>query len=157
MTHEEYMKLAIEVARQSEKDGGPAIGVIIVKDGKVVAEGKSLVWPLKDPSSHGEVNCIRAACKKLDTLDLHECTMYGTLEPCGMCLSTAAWANLSTIYFGAYRKDVFGNHYEIRDWEAEKSAQAMNMLDGVVMKVEGGILQGACAQLMDGYKNWAKE
>lgn len=28
----------------------------------------------------------KAACKKLDSLDLEGCTMYTTIEPCSMCL-----------------------------------------------------------------------
>ena len=150
------MMLAIEVAKQAEADGGPAIGAILVKDDVVIAEGKSLVWPLMDPSSHGEGNCIRAACKKLDTLDLSNCRMYGTLEPCGMCVSTAAWAGLSEIYFGAYQKDVVGNNYEIKDWDAEKAALNMNLFNGSAMKIQGGLLREECSKLLAEYENWTK-
>lgn len=156
MNHEDYMRLAIKVAKEAEKDGGPAIGAIMVKDGDVVEEGKSLVWPLKDPSGHGESNCIRATCKKFDTLDLSGYVMYGTLEPCGMCLSTAAWAGLGEIYFGAYREDVAGNNYEVNDWSAEKAAPGMNIFGGGVMKIQGGVLREECAELLKGYKDWAK-
>jgi tRNA(Arg) A34 adenosine deaminase TadA len=156
MTHEDYMRETIKVAQESEKEGGAAIGAIIVKDGEIIAEGKSLVWQHRDPSGHGESNCIRAACKELDVVDLAGCVLYGTLEPCGMCVSCAAWANLTTMYFGAYRNDVSGNEYELEDWEAEKVAPRTKLHDGKHMQIQGGILREECAQLLQNYKNWQK-
>lgn len=156
MEHEDYIRLAIEIAKAAEKEGEPAIGAVIVKDEKVIASGKSSVWPQKDPSGHSESNCIRAACEMLDTLDLSECVMYGTLEPCGMCLSTAAWANLKKIYFGSYREDVSGNDFEIKNWSAEKAASNMSNSDGIEMMVQGGILRKECASLLNNYQNWQK-
>ena len=125
MTHEEYIRKAIEIAKKSEQEGGVATGSIIVKNDQIIATGESSVWPDKDPSGHGESNCIRNACKKLQSTDLKDCILYGTLEPCGMCLSTAAWANLGTVYFGAYREDVPGNNYEIDEWSAEQASKNM--------------------------------
>ena len=157
MSHEDYMRIAIKTAKEAEEDGGLAIGAIIIKSEDVIAKGKSLVWPQKVPSSHGESNCIRTACKKLDSLDLSECVMYTTLEPCGMCLSCAAWASIPEIYFGAYRSDAEGNNYEICNWNAEKAARNMNTFNGGYMKVVGGISRDECVPLMVGYKDWMKQ
>lgn len=157
MPHEDYIKEAINVAKEAEQNGGIAIGAVMVKDGKVIAKGGSTVWVDKDPSEHGESNCIREACKKLSTTDLNGCTLYGTLEPCGMCLSASAWANLSEIYFGAYREDAIGNNYEINEWSAEKASKNMRLFSGKSMKVNGGILREECADLLKGYTNWEKQ
>lgn len=150
------MREAIAVAQQSEENGGPAIGAVIVKDGLTIARGMSTVWPERNPNGHGETNCIRAACKALDSLDLSGCIMYGTLEPCGMCVSCAAWANLSELYFGAYRTDVPGNEYEQYDWSAEMAGQRMRLSDNQLMHVTGGVLRKECAGLMRGYVNWSR-
>lgn len=157
MTHEDYIKEAINVAKEAEQKGGLAVGAIIVKDGEIIAKGGSTVWVDKDPSGHGESNCIREACKKLGTTDLKGCALYGTLEPCGMCLSTASWANLSEVYFGAYREDANGNNYEINDWSAEGASEHMHLFDSRKMTVEGGILREECADLLNGYTNWEKQ
>ena len=34
-----------------------------------------------DPTSHGEIEAIRDACRKLETVDLSGCVMYTTCEP----------------------------------------------------------------------------
>lgn len=150
------MRLAIEVAKKVEQEGGIAIGAVLVKDDKIIASGGSTTWVNKDPSGHGETNCIRSACKELDSIDLNGCILYGTLEPCGMCLSCAAWANLPALYFGAYRKDVPGNEYEIADWNAEETSKKMRLPNGDPIRVIGGILRDECVALLTGYKSWSK-
>lgn len=157
MNHEDYMRLAIQAAKDGEeKRGTVAIAAVLVKNGEVIATGLSTVWVDKDPSGHGETNCIRAACKQLQVNDLSGCALYGTLEPCGMCLSCAAWASLPALYFGAYRKDVEANQYEINDWSAEDAAKRVRLANGGSMQVVGGILREECAALLTGYKNWSK-
>ncbi len=154
------MQQAIEIARQSEREGGTAIGAVLVQNdtGEVIATGKSLVWPTKDPTAHAETNCIRSACGQLQSLDLAGYTLYGTLEPCHMCLSCAAWADLPTIYFGAYRQDVSNNPYEVRgDYSAEKQAANMQLASGGTMTVTGGILRDECSELLKDYRGWVKQ
>lgn len=84
--------------------GGP-FGAVIYKDGKKVAEGCNHVLANNDPSAHGEVYTIREACRVLNTWDLSGCVLYTSCEPCPMCLMTAKWANIKTIYFAATRED----------------------------------------------------
>lgn len=156
MDHEKYMRLAIEVAQKYEREGGLPIGAVLVKDGEVLASGGSTTWVNRDPSGHGETNCIRNACKALDTTDLSSCVLYGTIEPCGMCLSCSAWARLSALCFGAYREDVAGNEYEVENWSAEDRAKRMRLGNGEKMVVKGGILRKECAELLAGYKDWSK-
>ena len=94
-----YLQLAIEQARKSVKEGGFPAGAIIVKDGKIIAEGKSLGFKLNDPTSHAETATIRTACKNLKTSDLKEAVLYESLECCNMCFSVAYWAGISKIVF----------------------------------------------------------
>lgn len=103
------MKEAIALSASSLQDkgiptGGP-FGAVIYKDGKLIAGGYNHVLANHDPSAHGEVQAIRAACQKLQTWDLSGCELYTSCEPCPMCLMTSKWANISKIYFAATRKD----------------------------------------------------
>jgi len=149
-TPEPYMRRAIAVAKQATYDGGAAIGAVIVDEsGEVIAVGESLVRVAKDPTSHAEINAIRAAAKKRGGDDLFGCVLYCTLEPCHMCLSAAAWARLANVYFGAYRKDVDAALFDIKgDFSDEKEAARMNLRGDVKMKAQGGFLEAECAALL---------
>lgn len=111
MSDEYFMQIAIDAAKEAESTGGAAIGAIMVKDGKVIARGFSNPWGKRDPSNHGEIDCIRNTAKDNDLMDMAGCTMYGTLEPCSMCVGAALWAGVDRIVFGAYADDVAGNDY----------------------------------------------
>ena len=150
MTHTDFMKLAIKEARKSESVGGAPIGAILVKNGKVISTGQSLVWPEKDPTAHGECNCIKTACKELQSLDLKDFTLYSTLESCSMCLGCAGWTGLTKIVFGAFLEDIQPNPYELSDYHAIDHAKRIKGLE-----VVGGVLREECKDLMKNIKNWA--
>ena len=58
-----------------------------------------------DPSAHAEVRAIRLATKRLKQLSLAGYTLYTTCEPCPMCMSTALWAGLDRVVYGATIED----------------------------------------------------
>ena len=101
----EFMKRAIELSIKSvNTDGGP-FGCVIVKDGKIVAEGSNKVTSTNDPTAHGEIVAIRDACKKLNDFNLQGSELYSTCEPCPMCLSAIYWARINKIYYANTRED----------------------------------------------------
>lgn len=157
--HEDYMKLAIEAAVDSQSNGGVAIGAVLVgnETGEVIATGGSQVGPTKDPTAHAEINAIRAAAQKLGSDDLFGLTLYSTLEPCHMCLSAAAWARIPHVYFGAYRKDVDASLFDIKgDFSDEVEGHRMNLRENLDMHVVGGILEADCAKLLATYHELPK-
>lgn len=95
-----FLKLAIEQADKSVKQGGFPAGAVVVKEGEVVSEGVSLGFKLNDPTSHAETSSIRQACNKLKTTDLSGATLYASLQPCLMCFSVANWSGISRIVYG---------------------------------------------------------
>ena len=101
MSSNKYMEQAIAEARKGIEagDGGP-FGAVVVRDGVVVGRGHNMVLSSHDPTSHGEVQAIRDACRNLGTHDLTGCEIYTTGEPCHMCLCACLWANISRIYYG---------------------------------------------------------
>ena len=157
MSDEQYMLLAIEEAKKSQQAGGAPIGAILVKDDNVIAQGWSMVWPDKDPTSHAETNCIKAACKVLQTLDLAGCTLYGTCETCSMCLACGSWAGLTRVVFGAYKENLRPNPYEITDYHAEAWADRLTPQNGKKMEIVGGVLESECIELMRNIENWSPQ
>jgi guanine deaminase len=95
------IRLSAERMRMGE--GGP-FGAVIVKDGKVIAEGWNKVTSSNDPTAHAEVSAIRTACEKLGTFSLAGCDIYTSCEPCPMCLAAIYWARLEHIYFANSRE-----------------------------------------------------
>lgn len=103
MTDKDYLKLAIDQARESVAEDGFPAGAIVVKDGEVVASGISIGGKLNDPSAHAEMVSIRQACFNLKTSNLSGATLYASLNPCSMCFCSANWAGISRIVFGCQK------------------------------------------------------
>jgi tRNA(Arg) A34 adenosine deaminase TadA len=102
----EFLRRAIELAIQNvEAGGGGPFGAVIVREGRIVGEGVNTVTASHDPTAHGEVNAIRAACKALGTFTLAGCELYTSCEPCPMCLAACYWARLDAIYYGSSAAD----------------------------------------------------
>src|SRR5687767_11519414 len=60
-----------ELARKAVESGdGGAYGAVVVKDGRIIAEGWNRTRATVDPTAHSEIDAIRNACKKLNTINL---------------------------------------------------------------------------------------
>ena len=101
----EFMKKAIDLSVESVNNGGGPFGCIIVKDNKIISEGSNKVTSNNDPTAHGEIVAIRAACEKLNNFSLNGCELYSNCEPCPMCLSAIYWARIDKIYYANTRED----------------------------------------------------
>ena len=94
--------LAIENVRAGR--GGP-FAAVVVKDGKIIAEGANCVTSTNDPTAHAEVMAIRNACAALGTYQLTGCEIYTSCEPCPMCLGAIYWARPARVFFGCTAAD----------------------------------------------------
>ena len=100
------MRRAIELAREGVEAGlGGPFGAVVVKDGKIIAEGQNCVPSSNDPTAHAEVVALRRACEKLEAFHLTGCVVYASCEPCPMCLSALYWAHVDCVYFAGTRID----------------------------------------------------
>ncbi|MEU5715843.1 nucleoside deaminase [Streptomyces sp. NPDC020403] len=125
-----WMDEAIELATKSVQNGGGPFGALIAKGGEVVAIGNNQVTSHLDPTAHGEVSAIRAACRKLGTFSLEGCLLVTSCEPCPMCLSSALWARVDRIIFAADRHDAAVAGFDDRkfyDLFEKKSAELWPM------------------------------
>jgi guanine deaminase len=102
----EFLRRAIALAIQNVDSGaGGPFAAVVVREGKIVGEGVNTVTATLDPTAHGEVNAIRAACTALGAFTLAGCELYTSCEPCPMCLAACYWARLDCIYYGASAVD----------------------------------------------------
>ncbi len=103
--HASFMRQAIRLAEENIQQNGGPFGAVIVKNGQIISTGLNKVTETKDPTAHAEIVAIRAACLKLNSFSLTDCTMYASCEPCPMCLAAIFWARMSALYFGATHED----------------------------------------------------
>jgi len=102
----EFLRHAIALASENARSGsGGPFAAVIVGEGRIVSEGVNSVTSTLDPTAHGEVNAIRAACKALGTFTLEGCELYTSCQPCPMCLAACYWSRLDAIYYGASDAD----------------------------------------------------
>lgn len=104
--NKEHMHKAVEKAFEGMRNnkGGP-FGAVIVKDGKIIAEGHNEVVETNDPTMHAEIVVIRKATKLLKRFDLSDCEIYSSCEPCPMCFAAIHWAKMKKLYYGCTRED----------------------------------------------------
>lgn len=97
----EPMALALEQARIAGDAGEVPVGAVIVKHGAVIATGRNAPRARHDPTSHAEIEAIRAAARALGNERLDGCELWVTLEPCAMCAGAIVHARIARLYYGA--------------------------------------------------------
>jgi len=98
---DQFMKRAVELAVKNVQEGGEPFGAVLVKDGKIVAEGVNELHKKFDISGHAELVAIRKAQEEKQTHDLSGYTMYASGEPCPMCLSSMYFSGITEAYYCA--------------------------------------------------------
>lgn len=102
MTHEDYMREALELARACVPDGDIPVGCVVVSpDGQIIGRGRNRREADHRATAHAEIEAIERACAAVGSWRLTGCTLYVTLEPCPMCAGAIINARIATVYFGA--------------------------------------------------------
>lgn len=148
MKDEDFMRLAIAKTKEGIKQGQSPFGACIVKRGKVIFCCHNVVWKEGNPVMHAEVNAIRGACRKLKTIDLSDCVIYSTTEPCPMCYSAIHWARIKKIVYGASIGDAKKAGFN----ELAISNSTMKKIGKDKIKIESGLLKRECVELFSLWK-----
>lgn len=111
-----FLARAIELAVENVANAGGPFGALIVRDGRVLAEGQNRVTATLDPTAHAEVVAIRAACQIAKSFSLEGATLYTSCEPCPLCLSAALWARIDRVVFAADRNDAAAGGFDDREF-----------------------------------------
>jgi len=107
MTDREFLTRAIDLAKKSPEPIG--CGVLIVKDGNIVAKAFNSQRTDQIAVNHAEIKAIVAANMNLQSRVLEGATAYCSCEPCAMCLAALSYAKVKRIVFDKSMKDVFPN------------------------------------------------
>lgn len=96
-----FMLRALELAKQAGEQGEVPVGAVVVKDGKIIGEGRNRREREKSALAHAELEAVFQACQALQSWRLTGCQLYVTLEPCPMCTGAVINAHLDTVVYGA--------------------------------------------------------
>jgi tRNA(Arg) A34 adenosine deaminase TadA len=123
MNDQYFLKLATDEGNKVPRPSN--FGAVIVKDGKVLAQDYNHVHENNDPSAHAEISAIRKAALALKQYNLDGAIMYGSHEPCLMCFSCAAWANISRVVYAIPASEQNGFSYEFKDVSLKELANKL--------------------------------
>ena len=98
---EQYMEVALELAKEAAADGEVPVGCVIVRNGEIVGRGRNRRETAKTALGHAEIEAIADACRNLGGWRLWECTLYVNLEPCPMCAGAIINARIKRVVWGA--------------------------------------------------------
>ena len=136
----DFMKLALELAKEAADDGEVPVGAVIVRNGEVVSTGRNRREKSKNALLHAEIEAIDSACKKLGGWRLSGCSMYVTLEPCSMCAGALVWSRMENLYIGT------------KDPKAGACGSVFNIAESDELNhhihVEYGLMEQECSEIL---------
>jgi tRNA(adenine34) deaminase len=98
--HNTYMERCLELAAMAGADGKTAVGSVIVKEGRIIAEGIEGAGDVPAPLAHAEVLAILKAITYTGSGELSDCSLYTTVEPCFMCSYLIRQTKIKEVVFG---------------------------------------------------------
>ena len=134
------MQNAIAVAHDATRQNEVPIGVVVVRNGSIVAAANNRTVRDQDATAHAELLAIRDASAELDRWRLDDCTIYVTLEPCAMCAGAMVLSRIKRVVFGAW-DDKAGMAGSVGDLLRH---QRLNHMP----EVQGGVLAEECAEML---------
>lgn len=133
------MQRTIELAKTITSIEVP-VAAIIVKDGKIIAEGLNTREQDSSILGHAEINAIEEAAAKTGSWNLDGTSIYVNLEPCSMCAGAILQAHIKEVIFGAYdvKSGAFGSRYNLT---------TKNLV------VQGGVMETEAVELLREFFN----
>ena len=134
------MQYALKLAERSREEGEVPVGAVIVKEGKLIAEGWNQPIDKHDATAHAEIMAIRAAGESLQNYRLPNTTLYVTLEPCTMCAGAMIHARIERVVFGAPdpRTGTAGSAIDLFSQDYHNHQ----------INVQGGLMREECGQIL---------
>lgn len=102
MFQEAFMRRALALSAQAlDTPGTEPFGAVVVQDGRIVGEGFNHAVANFDPTSHGEIEAIRDACRRLQRVELTGCELYTSCEPCALCVAAMYIVGIRRLFYAA--------------------------------------------------------
>jgi cytosine deaminase len=92
------MQMAIEEARAALAAGDYPYGSVLVREGEILGRGRNHMNTQNDPTSHAEIEVLRAAGLRATYADT---VMYASAFPCLMCAGPIVMLGVPEVIAGA--------------------------------------------------------
>jgi tRNA(adenine34) deaminase len=129
---ESYMRRALSIAAEAERDGEVPVGAVLLVDNRVLGEGRNSPVASNDPTAHAEMIALRAAAQVAGNYRLEDATLYVTLEPCVMCAGALVAARIRRLVFGARDLRFGGVRSKFRLADSELLNHRVEIVEGVL-------------------------
>ncbi|NCA11303.1 nucleoside deaminase [bacterium] len=96
---DEFLRAAIDEARQGLAEGGIPIGSVVVHDGLIVGRGRNRRVQQGSTILHGEMDALERTGRRPASF-YRECTLYTTLSPCPMCSGATVLYKIPRVVIG---------------------------------------------------------
>lgn len=141
-TDEDFMRIAISLAREAEALDEVPVGALAVRNGEIIATAYNTREGSKCATHHAEILAIERACAALGGWRLPGVTLYVTMEPCAMCAGAIINARIPRVVYGCpdLRFGAFGSLIDL-------ASVPLNHKPEVV----GGVLGDECREMLTAY------
>ncbi len=95
----QFVRQAIELAREARAEGNHPFGSLLTIDDQVVLTAKNTVFTDRDPTAHAETNLVADAIRRLTPEDIRRSVLYTSCEPCAMCAGKLYWAGIRSVVY----------------------------------------------------------
>jgi len=113
------MQMAIDQARAAQAEGNYPYGSVLVRGGEIIGIGRNHMNTHNDPTSHAEIEVLRAAGLQSTYADT---VMYASAFPCLMCAGPIVMLGVPEVIAGA-------------SWEGYEVSRAFLESHGVKIKI----------------------
>ncbi len=129
---EEFMRMALKLARTAANADEVPVGAVVVLRGEVIGTGKNSPVSANDPTAHAEILALREAARTLGNYRLEETELYCTLEPCPMCAGALVTARVRRLIFGARDLRFGGVRSKFRIADSDLLNHRLEITEGVL-------------------------
>lgn len=114
-----FMQVAIQEAKAAQSAGDFPYGSVLVRNGEIIGIGRNHMNTHNDPTSHAEIEVLRAAGLQATYADT---IMYASAFPCIMCAGPIVMLGVPELVVGA-------------SWEGYETSRAFLESHGVKIKI----------------------
>ena len=144
-----FMGQALKEAEKSLAKAEIPIGCVIVKDGQIIGRGHNAREELNQAIMHAEIMAINEANRHEGNWRLLDATLFVTIEPCVMCSGAIGLARIPQVIYGAANQK-FGGAGSLYNILTDERLNHR-------VEVETGILEDACAKIMQDFFRQGRE